>query len=371
MRLFYGMALLITGILAASSAVMAQIPLEPNERPKGSVAIPMRTGGRIARIEASQASPLFRSQWPAVYYEAQFRGEAVILNFGPGDAHWIIDIDGKRRISLVKPQPQDYLIDGLPDGLHRIRVQVASESMEGVIEFGGIFTAKGSKALRVPRRARQIEFIGDSFTVGYGNTSLTHECSDEEVWAATDASQGLGPRVAQALEAEFQVNAASGRGLVRNFNGFPGDTLPQIYPYLFFEKKEIYQDPTWQPQVIVINLGTNDFYMPLNPGEKWKTRDELRAEYEETFVRFIGDLRVRNPLAHFVLWGTDLGSREVMDEEAKVVARLQQAGEKRIAFVPVPGLSFGGCNSHPNVPDDARVADALLRHFATHPEMLR
>lgn len=368
MRVAWGIAALIT---AAAGTAMAQGPLAKNELPQGSVAIPMTVVGRVERTHDAKTSPVYRSQWPAAYYQARVRGKAVILKLGTSDAHWVIDIDGKRRISLVKPNQQLYLIDGLSDGFHKITVQVISESSRPTGSFGGFYTAKGSNGLKAVHQGRQIEFIGDSFTVGYGNTSLTRQCSNEEVWATTDASQGLGPRVAQALSADYQVNAASGRGVVRNFNGFPGDTLPQMYPYLFFDKLHRYQDAAWKPQVIVMNLGTNDFSTPLNPGEKWTKREDLRAEYQATFVQFISDLRARNPKAYVVLWGTDLGGREVMDEEAKVVERLQQAGEKRIAFVPVQGLSFGGCNSHPNVADAARVAQALLRYLAAHAEIWR
>jgi hypothetical protein len=39
--------------------------------------------------------------------------------------------------------------------------------------------------------------------------------------ATTDNSQAFGPKVAKHYAADYQVNAISGRGIVRNFNGSP------------------------------------------------------------------------------------------------------------------------------------------------------
>lgn len=39
----------------------------------------------------------------------------------------------------------------------------------------------------------------------------------------------------------------------------------------------LWQNPgTWRPQVVVVNLGTNDFSTAINPGEPW-TSDSLAA----------------------------------------------------------------------------------------------
>src|SRR5262245_18502464 len=98
-----------------------------------------------------------------------------------------------------------------------------------------------------------------------------------------------------------------------------------------------YEDSHWRPQVIVIALGTNDFTTALHPGEKWKTRDELHADFEATYVKFIESLRARNRDAFNFVWTTDMADGEIESEARRVVARLESAGEKRIAFVPMHG----------------------------------
>ena len=123
------------------------------------------------------------------------------------------------------------------------------------------------------------------------------------------------------------------------------------------------EDRAWQPQVVVIALGTNDFSTPLVEGERWKDRAALRDDYERSYVAFVQSLRGRWPDAHFLLWSTGLHEGEIRRSVLQVVARLHEAGDARVGYVPVDGLEMGGCHWHPSLADHARIADALVRHL--------
>jgi lysophospholipase L1-like esterase len=204
---------------------------------------------------------------------------------------------------------------------------VVTESQDAPNVFGGFGIPAGERALPLRKPHRQIEFIGDSHTVGYGNTSPKRDCTNDDVWATTDNSQNFGPLTANHYHADYQINAISGRGIVRNYNGFAADTLPIAYPYVLFDKKQQYNDAEWKPQIIVIALGTNHFSMPLNPGEKWKTRDELHSDYETTYLHFLQSLRARNPEAYIIVWATDMANGEIESESQKVVQQMKAQGE--------------------------------------------
>jgi lysophospholipase L1-like esterase len=240
-----------------------------------------------------------------------------------------------------------------------LRIESASENQAGPIAFGGFAARPSTKAAKLPSKTRQIEFIGDSHTVGYGNTSDKRACTPDEIWETTDASQAFGPLVAKHYDADYQVNAISGRGVVRNYNGFKGDPLPVAYPFILFDKAVKYDEPRWSPQVVVIALGTNDFSTPLNPGEPWGTRDELHADFESTYVKFLQTLRAQHPGALLVVWATDLSEGEIQAEAQKVVERFKSQ-DKNVAFVPVNALSMTGCDWHPSVEDDRAIAKALI-----------
>lgn len=321
-------------------------------------ALPLQIGGRV--VTGGEGASRYRRQWPGSYFEGAFRGKAVDLVVGPGDVSLRVAVDGAAPVALVRPAPGRYRVAAPSAGQHRIRVDVVSESQAGPTAFGGLYAPAGTLPLPAPATPRRaIEFIGDSHTVGYGNTSTSRDCSEQQVWETTDTSQGIAGQLSRRYGTAYRVNAISGRGIVRNYGGFAAPTVPDAYPYALFDGKTPAVDAGWQPQVIVIALGTNDFTTPLKPDERWKTRDALHADYEARYFRFVQDLRRRNPRAFFVLWATDLAEGEIAREVAKVGDRLRASGETRLAVVPVTGLSFGGCHFHPNVADDAKIADAI------------
>ena len=341
---------------AAAPATVARLAALPDG------ATPMtavHSGGTVAR-----EGGMLAYQWPGLYCETRFEGRRLDFATGPGEVILHLRVDGAPVATLERPEPGAYRIDGLDDGPHEVRIEVATESQAGPNRFDGFFLPPGSRALPAPSRARRIEFIGDSHTVGYGNLSTQRECSEAQVWASTDNTRAFGPRVARHYDADYRVNAISGRGVVRNYGGGPGDTLPQAWPWRLFDHGTADTGGDgWQPQVVVIALGTNDFSTPLRPGERWPDRPALHADYQRSYVAFVRSLRSRYPGAHFVLWATDRAEGEIREQVERVVARLHEGGERAVSFLPVAGLDMGGCHWHPSLADHARIADALVRHL--------
>lgn len=358
MTLFRAVFACALPILLAPTPIAAQQVVHIQVEPSQLHPLPFEAHGRVE----SDGRGSFIRQWPGTYFELAFRGRSAIFRLGPGDVSLRVRVDGGRAIALVKPQPGLYQIAGVPAAIHRLRIDVVSESQEEPSIFDGFFGPSGDVSQQLPHRARQIEFIGDSYTLGYGNTSTKRECTDQEVWSTTDTSQGIAPRVAGRFHADYQVNAISGRGVVRNYNGFRGAPLPNVYPYVLFDQKRVYSDPNWQPQLILIGLGTNDFSTALTRTEKWKKRAELRRDFENGYVRFVKYLRARNPGAFILLWIADTGNAETTSEVANVADYLRRSGEERLGFVAIRGLALSGCNYHPSVGDDEVIAETL-GHF--------
>jgi len=343
------------GAFAESLHVTALQSLPSKHQP-----LPAAIGGRTQNLTY---------QWPGVYFEATFAATAVYFSVGPGDAILHVSVDDEPVASLVKPAQGSYRVEGLKPGTHTIRIDVGSENQAAPATFGGFALPPNGKASPPQKRARQIEFIGDSYTVGYGNISPKRECTTDEVWATTDTSRAFGPIVARHYGADYQINAISGRGIVRNWDGTPGDPLPVAYPFVLFDKKTAHKDDAWRPQIIVIELGTNDFSTALHPQERWKTRAELHADFEATYVRFVKQLRVRHPNAFFILMATDGAEGEIQAEVQKVLSQLRAAGEQRIDFIPMNALAMTGCHHHPSTADDQIVAESLMRFIESHPRL--
>lgn len=349
--------------VAGSSTVLAQQVVRVESEPSGLQALTARVSGRIQALPDGG----MRRQWPGTYAEAAFVGSDAYFRVGPGDVNLRLRMDSEASIALVKPAPGLYRVT-VPRmaGPHRIRVDVASESQAGATSFGGFFLAAGASPATLPMRAHQVEFIGDSHTVGYGNTSSTRECTGDQVWESTDTSVGVAPKVAARYDADYQVNAISGRGIVRNFNGFAADVLPNAYPFVLFDKATVTSDPNWRPQAIVISLGTNDFSMPLHEGEKWTQREQLQADFVASYANFVRELHLRHPQAYILLWVAGSEDSELVTQVRKVMERVQQSSDAKIGFVPVSNLAMSGCHYHPSVADDQSIALALTRHLEAH-----
>jgi lysophospholipase L1-like esterase len=338
-----------------SSAVLAEPHVTAMDAaPPGAVTIAPQVAGRMTATG--------QYQWPGLYFETTFSGRSVWFKTGPGDVILRVSVDGVPAGTLVKPRSGAWKLDGLAKGTHSVRVDAVTESQDAPNSFLGFALPAGSRAVSSTRR-RQIEFIGDSHTVGYGNTSTTRDCTEDDVWKTTDSSLAFGPKVAKHYDADYQINAISGRGIVRNYDGSEGDPLPIAYPFVLLDHGARFESASWKPQVIVIALGTNDFSTALHAAEKWPTRDALHADYEATYLKFLEELRARNPDAYIVIWATELAEREIQVEANKVVEQRKARGDARIEFLAVDGLAMTGCHWHPSVADDDAIAAKLIERI--------
>ncbi len=341
-----------------------------------SIALDTYVGGRVnegAFAKGSGASEVdgaaYVHQWPGIYFTAAFHGPEIDLRFNDTANIYTVLIDGQPVQSFNRPGATEVRIAGLSDADHVVRLEKNTESQDQIGEFDGFYVPPGEQGLGAPHLDRQIEFIGDSFSAGYGNLSSKRECSQDEVWSTTDTQQAWGPLVARHYNADYRVNAYSGFGIVRNYNGVaPRRSLVKFYPYGLFDEATPANDDGWQPQVIVIALGGNDFSTPVHDGEKWATDAALRADYIATYVSFVQSLRASHPDARFVL--VTYGQDEIRSDLDTIVGRLKKAGETRIDRLDVGGdFARMGCDWHLNLDDDKKVASAVEAYLDQHPDV--
>jgi lysophospholipase L1-like esterase len=278
--------------------------------------------------------------------------------------------------TLVTPGQTTYWVSNLARGDHTVRLVKRTESPWAAGEFGGFVAAPGGAILRAPAaRTREVEFIGDSYTAGYGNMSTVHDCSGiGGVARNSDADLSFGALTARSLNADYQIIAQSGMGMVRNYNGSsPGTDFRTYYDRtLQAVSTDVWRDPrTWHPQLVVIGLGINDFSTPLNPGEQWTTTDQLVAAYKAAYQGFIDKLRARyGPRAIIVVSATALSNTTLFAQTAQQVVRDRTSrGDHRVYYwyYDDPSLDHLGCDWHPSLHDDRIISGLLDNFIATLP----
>ncbi|EGF90815.1 lipolytic enzyme, G-D-S-L [Asticcacaulis biprosthecium C19] len=343
--------------LAMLSPVQQSIP-QPTEP---AVLLPMKVVGKV--LPHAQG---YSHQWPGVYFETQAKGPVISLAFQDDNSNFNVVVDGKPLLIVKKPGATQVNIS-LPEGSHTVRVEKRSETQYATGQFLGFVGWPGTPAAAL---TRQIEFVGDSLTVGYGNTSPYSDCTPEDIFETTDAQQGFGPIIAKHFTADYQINAFSGLGMVRNYGGFehPKYRMPMLYPRALFDDPTPAPRDGWMPQVMVIGIGGNDFSTPVAAGEPWKDEAALQADYEKTYVRFVKNLRKTNPDAFLILTSPDERNGYTQGTTA-VYEALKADGETKIARLTIPPTVSDGCNGHPNTRDDANIAKMFIAWLEAHPEV--
>ncbi|WP_414997187.1 GDSL-type esterase/lipase family protein [Asticcacaulis sp.] len=326
--------------------------------------VPLHIGGRFYQ---------YMHQWPGAYWEANIKGTSFKLILSDTANIFSIYVDGHKIDSQRKPLYQAIQYSGLSDGSHRVRVETLTESQDAEYTgVGDIEVDDPANVLPAPQpRSRQIEFIGDSYTAGYGNTSPKRECTKDEIWATTDTQQAFGPLTAKHYDADYQINAYSGIGIVRNYDGVaPKRNMPLLYRSALIEDETLhpYDNAGWDPAIVVIALGGNDFSTPVHAGEKWASEDALTADYIASYVAFVQQVRASHPGARFILM--DYGETRVAAAISEVIKRLNAAGETRVASLDVgSGFAQTGCDWHLNTADDQRISASLIAYIDAHPEL--
>ena len=355
-------------LLAASLAALAAPACAQSA---GETRLDMAIGGQTLPA-MSGGYKAWRYQWPAVYFEARFKGNDVTLAFDDPSNNLNVIVDGRLVAILKKPGKTSYSLHKLGTGPHTIRLEKRSETQYAVGAFKGFFVPAKGDALPAPAFDHAIEFIGDSGTVGYGNTSAYTQCTPDEIFETTDSQQGPGALVGKHFKAAYRVNAFSGLGMVRNYDGreHPKYHMPMLYTRAVFDNPA--PDPAkWTPQIIVVAIGGNDTSTALHDDEPWKTREALLADYTKTYVAFVKALRAHNPGAHLLIVSPEAGRAEYAAAVKGVFDTLVADGVARVDLLTLPKTVSDGCNGHPNTRDDADIAKMYTDYIEAHPEYWR
>ncbi|WP_210528160.1 SGNH/GDSL hydrolase family protein [Rubellimicrobium arenae] len=314
----------------------------------------------------------FRHQWPGVYATGRFDGDTVVIGFDDGLNRYRIAVDGEPGPVIVvnRPGRRSIRLAGLGPGAHLIRIDKISESPDASGRFIGIGVPEGHGRPPPAPLDRQIEFIGDSDTVGYGNLSLDRDCAPEDLLGLTDTREAFGPRVARHFHADYETMAQSGIGVVRNYDGaLPGRTIPLIYPRALPDEAAPKAGDRWAPDIIVLALGSNDFATPLTEGERWADNDDLRTDFQAGYVEFLKAIRRAHPGAYLLLGAWEQYGPDYMLAHQAIVRDLKAQGEARVDLIILPQMDRSACDWHPSLSDHETVAQALIDYIEARPGM--
>lgn len=295
-----------------------------------------------------------------------------------------VDGESAARVELTPGVRLHSGARGLTPGPHRLELVKRTEAYAGRVRFLGL-RVRGVLLEPPPPPTERLEFIGDSITCGYGNeVSLLapHYTEPNTGYHARnqDISQAYGPLTARALGAEWVTTCVSGRGVYRNNDGSHTGVLPLVYEHVLPEERSPRWEPArYVPDVIVLNLGTNDF--SVLDGARLPSAPPSES-FTFAYAAFVRTLRQLHPRATIVcavgpmLSDTYPSGRQLWTLQRRyvsdVVTRARAAGDDNVhflAFTPLTGDPYGE-DWHPTAAHHARMAGeltAFLKGLASAP----
>ncbi|MGC4063985.1 MAG: SGNH/GDSL hydrolase family protein [Polyangiaceae bacterium] len=307
-----------------------------------------------------------RVAWPGSGFVGSFDGTGVSVKLRELSQanQYAVLVDGvllDQKLVTKAGEGTYSLATGLPQATHRIELYRRTEGSFGPTVFLEIPVEGGALSTAPAPKGRFIEVIGDSISCGYGNEGETSGCP----FSADTENHYLsyGALLARHFDAELSTVAWSGKGVARNYDGeiaFP--RMPEIY------NRSIPTDTTvgWgfepKPNLVVINLGTNDYSSDKDPTDSEFTSayvgllENIRSHYADAYI-----LCTIGPM----LSGTDLTTAR--KNIAAAVETRHTAGDPKVeAYELTTGNPSPGCSYHPDLTTHQAMATELATKISSY-----
>ncbi|WP_375419498.1 SGNH/GDSL hydrolase family protein [uncultured Hymenobacter sp.] len=309
----------------------------------------------VGRVDFSDAKkPRFWA--PGVYITVRFRGPGceVTLNdevlYGKNHNYLELILDGQpSRRQLTGKVNTLRIGEGLADTEHTLTICKNTEANIGYLELVGVRCRK--LLAPKPLSRRRIEFIGNSITCGTGSDESAVPCG-QGVWHDQhNAYLAYGPTVARALDAQWQLTAVSGIGLMRSCCGMDV-VMPQVFDKVSLRDNRISWDfQRYQPDVVTVALGQND-----------GVQDSV--VFCRAYREFLQTLRRHYPRADIVCLTSPMGDAKLTAALKNYLTAVVQAakarGDQKVHSFFFARRYTSGCESHPSLAEHQLIAQELL-----------
>ena len=343
-------AILSTASAEGTSYQLATLLTEGKIKPLGRTAVnPDSTG--------------IMCDWPGNGFQMNVSGNGGTLEIVVSTnyaANWVVLVDDTQVYWERLSATGGTISAAIPAGDHLVSVIKESDNQGKETDYCDLttMTYSGTIAARPADKDLVIEFVGDSYTAGWGTLGTFNPGVN---WTGYDHSfiHGYAYYAAENLDADYMIAARGGIGL---FDGVsaeqpdddPKATILDIYPYTAgFRTDAGLYDFDRQADIVILELGANDSIKSADANfteEKWKEALETMTDMA----------REGNPNAAIVF----LSHKAPMQRIMRQVCEERQATDPNLYFFGFAhqGNGSGGASQyygHPNAEDSKRLADAL------------
>jgi hypothetical protein len=314
--------------------------------------------------------------------------------------HLVVLIDGEddstkgSLIVLDQAEGEYTLVEGLEEGYHTVKLLKRSEAIDSNTALKSLST-DGTFTNPPQPKSFSIQFIAASSSTGYGNLGTLQ---DSKTTANSDGLNAFAYLTTFMLDAEISIFSASGWGVSRGYNtpgfshnpSFGGisevENIPNAFEYVAIDasNRVLTALGKWDisnfiPDVIVVNLGTNDFnassYRTMSTEDKTALEDRFKADY----VDFLVLLNNMYPNAKIIVAYGLMNEQGLLEAITLEIINLanSEIGQTVVFAFEMEGAGTNsnpyGANYHPNVQTSINVARDLADyiHELTGREIVR
>jgi hypothetical protein len=309
---------------------------------------------------ANPLAPTF--SYSGVSIRTSFTGTSIaaIMDDDTGQNFYNIILDGKVvdtfNVSIGKKTYT--LAQGLANTTHEIEIFKRTELTFGKTQFFGFVIDEGATLSAATKRDVMIEYVGNSITCGYGNEGV-----GGGKFGPTTENHYLtyAAITSRNFNARHLAVCRSGIGIFRNYDGpatGSSDCMTNLYTrtFLFDENpKYSFND---QPDVVCIDLGTNDF----------STTGGDSARYVNNYFRLIDTIQAKYSKHPDVicLLGPMLADPTLSNVRRYMTFVADSANKKgkgNVYFFEMSAQTGLGIDYHPNVNQHKKNALELTNYI--------
>jgi lysophospholipase L1-like esterase len=319
---------------------------------KSFIAADNRKISYIGRFDFSdKLKPVFMYSGCAI--RTVFNGTSVEMVIKDDSLRNMFNVIIDDSLSVITTDKKDsiYLLAAnLQDKKHTLEIIRRTEWHGGNTTFLGLRLDKGKKLNKPDTKERKVEFIGDSYTCGYGIEGKSHE--EHFTYQTENNYMTYGALTARALNSEYLTVCRSGIGIWQGYGGGRDFTMPILYDEVIINSSKVWDYKQYKPQLVVIDLGSNDLSVALDS-----------AKFISTYVEFLQRIRKNYSSAKIVcIAGPSSPGAECEKWKSYMHLIVEEYGKSDNATYYFEFSTFepDGSDFHPNMEQHKKMADELV-----------
>lgn len=302
--------------------------------------------------------------WSGVSISFDFLGSYCEMNISDtGTNYYDLYIDGKlEKVFPVSGDKKRVVLYRGVEGRHSLKLQKRTEVTLGTSTLHSFsFSAENAILPTESEVTRNIVFVGDSYTCGYGTESSSGE--DPFLPETENCHKAFGVIIAKHFGADYTLISRSGIGVARNYGDKNSVSEKTMRHHV---RERIYDDPSSridsreerEADIVVIYLGTNDFSTrPFPPKDKFQAAySELVKEIRKVY----GDVPILCVASNL--------SKECFDYINDFVEKSSKVEKIYVAPIFTNFINSKtdfGASLHPNYLGQQKIAMLLAPYIAT------